>query len=292
MRAASSVIALVALSGVASADPEMTADKEFQRGRELMKAKRYAEACQAFERSQKLDPQFGTLYNLAQCDVEVGKLASAWAAYRELARADTNADRKVEAATRAKALAPQIPKLIVTSPTHPPGLSITVDGTDVTSLLGIENPLDAGSYTILATAPGFQTYTSTVELVPNQVATTAIRLVPTDAAEDPNTPHAVVMAMHRRESRGKLVALSGGIVATIGLGFGAAAYVENQCDGCDAQKLASQSHRAVILGDVSTAVTAAGLVSLAVGVYLWKTTPHRMIVAPTGTGVALSGVFW
>ena len=58
-----------------------TATALFDRGRELLKQHSYQEACAAFENSQQLDPQFGTLYNLAECSTQLGKLATAWLAY-------------------------------------------------------------------------------------------------------------------------------------------------------------------------------------------------------------------
>jgi Flp pilus assembly protein TadD len=77
-----------------------------------MKEKNYPEACAAFERSQKLDPQWGTLYNLATCYAQSDRLASAWVAYRELAQRDTNPARRKDAAQKAKDLEKRLPRLL------------------------------------------------------------------------------------------------------------------------------------------------------------------------------------
>ena len=69
-----------------TADATTAAEETFNKGRELLKQGKYAAACTEFEQSQKLDPQFGTQYNLAGCYDQIGKLATAWNLYRELAK--------------------------------------------------------------------------------------------------------------------------------------------------------------------------------------------------------------
>src|SRR5215470_18019771 len=102
VRVASSALLLVAVAGIAAGDPHDVAEQQFVRGRALMKQHKYAEACAAFEQSQRLDPQLGTLFNLADCEVEIGKVASAWKIYRELEKSDPNPDRRALSAELAK----------------------------------------------------------------------------------------------------------------------------------------------------------------------------------------------
>ena len=151
MRVASSSVIVMALAGVAIADPEMTAEKEFSRGREMMKAKRYAEACAAFQQSQQLDPQFGTLYNLATCDAQIGKLASAWNAFRQLAISDPNADRRARAAQLAKDLDTRVPRVVIAIADRDryPSLVVRLDGNDVTNLVGVAAPAASSSATTI-----------------------------------------------------------------------------------------------------------------------------------------------
>ena len=80
-------VALAAARPAARADDTVdkpAAEAAFLRGKELMKEGYLAEACDAFARSQRLDPQLGTQYNLALCYEQLGRTASAWALYREL----------------------------------------------------------------------------------------------------------------------------------------------------------------------------------------------------------------
>ena len=97
-----------ALVSTAHADDKAAAESAFLRGRELLKAGKVAEACDSFARSEKLDPQMGTRYNLALCYEQEGRLASAWGLFRELAQRDTNSARKKDSTTRAAAIAPGV----------------------------------------------------------------------------------------------------------------------------------------------------------------------------------------
>src|SRR3954465_14130799 len=64
MRRAVIMVALCAVSRVASAED---ADTWFRKGKDLMAAGKTAEACDAFDKSQALDPTVSTLLNQATC---------------------------------------------------------------------------------------------------------------------------------------------------------------------------------------------------------------------------------
>ena len=61
-------------------------------------------------------------------------------------------------------LEPRIPKLLLKIDPQPPGLSITLNGIDVTGLVGVESPYDLGTYTVVANAPNFQKWTPKVKV--------------------------------------------------------------------------------------------------------------------------------
>ena len=158
-----SVMVCVAVTGVARAqDAASAAEIEFDKGRQLMNAGKYAEACTAFQASAKLDPQLGTRYNIGVCSEKQGKLATAWTAYREVAQRDSNQGRRADAAKRADAIAPRLTKLLVNAAASPVGFVVKVNGADATNLLGIETPVDPGQYTVVASAPGFKDWSATV----------------------------------------------------------------------------------------------------------------------------------
>jgi hypothetical protein len=119
------VLLVCSLSGAARAGDKAAAEAAFQQGKDLMKAGKYAEACTAFEKSQANDPELGTEYNLATCYEKAGKLASAWAAFRELAQRDSNAARKADSDKHANALQPRLIKLLISVRAPVAGLKVT-----------------------------------------------------------------------------------------------------------------------------------------------------------------------
>lgn len=61
------LLALVAITSTAHAGDKGKADALFKHGKKLMDEKKYADACEAFEQSMKLDPQIGTELNVGRC---------------------------------------------------------------------------------------------------------------------------------------------------------------------------------------------------------------------------------
>src|SRR5262245_19473944 len=85
---ASALAALIALAPwPARAQPRdpLAGEALFQEGRRLRKAGELAAACEKLAVSQRLDPAAGTLANLAGCEEELGRIASAWQHWREAA---------------------------------------------------------------------------------------------------------------------------------------------------------------------------------------------------------------
>jgi hypothetical protein len=144
--------------------PAKAAEQTFLRGRELMAQRKYVAACAAFEQSQHLDPAAGTRYNLAGCYAEIGKLATAWTLYRELARSDKNAERRAKSAEIAAQLTSRVPKLKMILHGAPAGVNVFMNATNVNALIGIETPVDFGTYAVVAGAPNHRGWRKTVEV--------------------------------------------------------------------------------------------------------------------------------
>lgn len=142
------------------------AEALFQQGRELLAQGRTAEACDRFAESQRLDASSGTLINLASCHETLGKTASAWAEFLAAARlalAQSRPDRAEEAERRAAALVPRLSRLTISASAPPPALVVLRDDTEV-GALDVAIPVDPGSHTIRASAPGYEPWTTTIEL--------------------------------------------------------------------------------------------------------------------------------
>jgi hypothetical protein len=161
-------LAACAIAGPARAEGEGKAAAEalFQAGKALMEEKRYPEACAKFVESQKLDPGMGTLLNIAHCHELQGKTATAWAEYREvvgLAKSSGQTKRVETAEAHAAELEPKLSRLRILAPDLPPGGVIRRDGTEVgTALLGVATPVDPGEHQVVASAPGYVAWSTTV----------------------------------------------------------------------------------------------------------------------------------
>lgn len=167
MQRAIIILLVLGAAGTAAAqsDNKALAEQLFAQGKELSKAGDWAAACPKFEASLRYDPALGTRLNLATCYEKVGKIASAWALYKEsadLARKAGDDKRRAFAAKQVSSLEPRLPRLSVTA-TATPGLTVTRNGTTIDAVLfGTPAFVDPGEYEIVASAPGFEPYSTKV----------------------------------------------------------------------------------------------------------------------------------
>jgi hypothetical protein len=313
------LVAVLAIApAIAHADPSAT--ELFKEGRALVKQGKHAEACEKFKQSQELDPELGTLFNIAQCEEKTGKLASALAAYREVVAKDTNAERKALAAEYQSKLEPRVPKIVVQIEQPPASLVVTLDGSTGAKPIdaNLPVPVDLGDYTVIARADGYRELSTKVH-VTSEGATTTVpvslalvhgqdnvvvthEVAPQPApAPEPSTSH--------RKRYGYIAMGVGGAALATGVVFGVIANgkwsdAKAVCGGttCPTQMQVDQAQALVAdarsSGNLSTGLVVAGGVIAAAGVVLWLTAPadeHAVHVTatatPTSTGFALSGRF-
>lgn len=132
----------------------------FRDGRTLIKNGKLAEGCAKVEASERIESSVGTLLNLGDCREKLGKVASAWAAFRKAEatakRANNDDKREDEARKRAVALEARMSSLTIEMAQPPAGLVVKRDGEALdAALLNTAVPLDPGSYVIVAEAPGY-----------------------------------------------------------------------------------------------------------------------------------------
>jgi hypothetical protein len=194
-------------AGADEASDAAAAQTLYDEARRLMKAGDYAAACPKLEASQKLDPGTGTQFHLADCYERIGRTASAWALFLEVAggaRERARAEQEQIARGRAGALEAKLSKLTIVVPeaSRVDGLVITRDGTQVESaLFGTPINVDPGRHSISAEAPGHRKVETevtvgpdgaqkTVEIPPLEKAPAAERPPPTQPRSDsaPNAP--------------------------------------------------------------------------------------------------------
>jgi hypothetical protein len=176
-RLAATVLALAAWSSRVTAQPSSAeaalAIQLFDDAEKLMAAGQPAAACPKYAESQRRDPQLGTLLHLADCHEKVGKIASAWAGFKEAAEiasrrnaAGGNERREQVARARAAELEPKLSGVLLhVAQVDVAGLEIRRDGELLSrAVWGSTMPVDPGRYTFLAQAPGKKAWTKTVEV--------------------------------------------------------------------------------------------------------------------------------
>lgn len=282
---------VVALASTAQAQ-SAAADALFQEAVQLAKDGDFAAAADKFKASYALEPARGALQGLAMAEEKLGRVASAYARYRELvevsARAGDDARVKV-ARARLDALEPRLPKLIIeVTGQAPPGAELRLNGAPLAvAALGTPLPLDPGEQRLEGTAPNGATARATATLVEGQVARVSVSW--SAPAADPasagaaSPPAAVAEGPGGRpsEQRAGSLATVGWITAGAGVLIGAAgAYfyvksgstfddVKAECDGnrCpeSARSLADEGKRDERIGQLGIIL---GSVALATGVSL------------------------
>lgn len=178
--------------GTAVAQPAETADAALRRGQAALKAGRVPEACQAFEVSDRVEPNLDTKFALASCYEQDGKLATAARLYLRIAEDDQRPARRKEAADKADKLQTKAPRLRFAINPRPEGLSIEVDGAKVATTGDVR--VDLGPHTVVATAPGFEGKASVAIDRPGKIVDVIIRMQPKQDAAPPPAPAPVAPA--------------------------------------------------------------------------------------------------
>lgn len=196
MAAAAMIFALAApLPAAAQPAKPTPADAAFNEGKELMAAGKHAEACAAFERSQRIDPRVTTLVNLANCREKNGELASAARLFSEAAeqlRAATAPDfiaLRTLATDRGAALQPRLSRLTMRVVANPPaGFELLRGSVAIPAAQwGQPIPLDGGPYQLSARAPGHRSWSTTITVRPqgDAISLDVPALTPATSAPDP-----------------------------------------------------------------------------------------------------------
>jgi hypothetical protein len=163
------VLMALAITGTAAAQTSTDAEALFRDGKALMQRGRIAEACDAFEASQRVEPTVPTLMNLADCRAKNQQLVAAWGHFLQAARM-THGDPGRRAAhetarQRAAALEPRLSRLVVSVPdqSRVDGLVVLRNGVELDpAMWNRALPVDGGEYEIMGKAPGREPWSARV----------------------------------------------------------------------------------------------------------------------------------
>ena len=271
------------------------AEKLFDEGRELKDHGKLDEACAKFELALARNRNaVGTILNVALCDEQAGKIASAWKLFTE-AR-DRAAELRLDEHRRAAAdhiekLKDRVPHLTLAFAEKPTtDTKIVVDNAIVT----VDQhgdvprvPLDPGERTVVINAPGRVAYETKLMVIEGHDAALAI----------PRLAFPVTVHNGRRNVV-KVLTYSGiGLVAVgIGIGLYARHLYKDQfvgsaapCTGEDtttpicSTEGYNNTQSARTYGFEGTGIGALGLVAVGIGSYLWFFGPadsERLAVVP------------
>ncbi len=247
--AATALMLGAAPAAYAQASPR--AESLFRSGKQLMSDGKIAEACTAFEGSERLEHNVATVLSLADCREKAGQFASAWALFlqadsqtrEEPAKAMLNRTSK----QRAKTLESKLSFLTINVPdeSRVPDLVITRDDAPVD--LAEWNraiPVDGGSHVISGKAPGHESWSTTIMVAPQtdhkSVEVPRFKALP-ELVNKPVPPAAAVAPITRPPpalaspvTRQRIIAL--GIVGLGVVAGGTGAYF-----GLDARSLRSEA---------------------------------------------------
>lgn len=314
------VCAMMAGSAAAQpSDARAAAELLFNEARTLAEGGNHTEACPKFEASLRLDPALGTRLNLATCYEAVGKLASAWAMFKSAADgARLQGDvREKLANERAARLQPRLPRLSVrVDGKQPAGMTIVRSGSAMEqAMLGFPTFVDPGRIEITATAPGHETFSTTV--VAKEGAALEVVIPPLQARRTPGDAQATETETPKKPGGSRQRWIGAGVVGggaallagSLGIGYSARslwndAFDSDECDRstleCSpaGQKQTDRARTRVLAANV---IGAAGIAAMGVGAYLYFTSPKaeaastttRWIptVEPGHVGIAAAGAF-
>jgi hypothetical protein len=293
-RVVSSLCSLVLLlAGPSFAEPTAAdaavARKLFDDARVLMKEGKFDEACPKLEEGVRLNPGLGMRYNLADCYEHVGKTASAWALFLDVAAAakaqvPPQKEKAKDARARADKLEPQLSHLTIDVPTKSrvEGLEIRKNGEIVgQGQWGTAVVVDPATFEVKAIAPGKQPWIRSIAVGKN--AANASVLIPVlEDVPKPTAPAPPIATTNDGTMR--ILAYVAGGVGVVGLGVGTYFGLHARslrddsnphCNGnlCDEQGFSTRND-ARSAGNVSTIGFVVGAAALAGSVVLYLAAPQ------------------
>ncbi len=166
-------------------DPVKQARMMFHQGLELEQAGNWAGALRMFrDVSQvKMTPQ--VRFHIALCEENLGKLVAALGGYElALAEADSVGESfRVEVEEKIAAVRGRIPKLIIERGDGAEAAQVELDGVLLgSSSIGVDVPVDPGPHVVTATAPGFEDFSTTIDLAEEATQTVTLTLAKTEVA--------------------------------------------------------------------------------------------------------------
>lgn len=300
-----SSLALASMSFAQSADNKAAAEALYEEGKALMAKEKFLEAAEKFQASNRLDSGIGTIMHMADAFEKAGRLASAWANWREAEALANQAKQTARAETakqRADALEPRLTKVLIQVGKNAllEGFRLKRGKTEVTKeIFGVATPVDPGRYEVTAEAPGYLSWKGAVTTTKEGgVVSLSVPLLKVD----PDAKKAAKKATDKKKTAAdsanavstpatppsnlayKATAISLGGLGAIGVGLGTyfALQAKSEYDEANARcnetscfdKLASeQTARALTQSHLATVSFVSGGAAITAGLLVWLLAP-------------------
>jgi hypothetical protein len=302
-----------------TAEDQAAARVLFEEGMRLYGLQKYDEACPKFEASLKRYSGIGTRGKLAECYEQVGKTASAWALWSEVAafsHKNMEPDREAYANEHVKSLEPKLSHLTVTiQPANKvPGEIVTRNNAAIDdAALGLAIAVDPGKVVLEATAPNHKVWTQTVVVAPQastNIEIPALEDAPPQPLPDQELGRTPVEHSSWQKPVGMIgvgvgaaVLVTGGIFGLVASSKWSSAFSEGCSHGsnvCTTQQGFDDSHSANTFATLANVFVIGGVVVAGAGAVLWITAPKSSssptvgvspIFTPGGGALSAHGTF-
>lgn len=274
------VLLLAARANAQERRDPAAAEELFRQGRVAAEKRDYLTACEKFRESNRLDPALGTLFNIADCEEKLGRLATSWTLFREVAqRLPRDDERRAIALQRGQALEARVPRLSVhLLSAARPQLVVRRDGVELGSAsLDTWLPVDPGEHVVVVSAPGTESASFVARVGEGERSQLDVQVGPPSAhasapdAEpiEPSTNHTAAYLLGGLGAAGLVT----GIVAGILVLDRKSAVDENCVDHVCNQAGYDAAQSGKTLGVVTTLGLVTGAVGLGGATYLFLSAP-------------------
>src|SRR5450432_1405664 len=261
------------------------AEELFRQGRAASQKKDFTTACAKFRESNRLDPAVGTVFNIADCEEKLGRLATSWTLFQEVVQRLPPADnRRAIAEQRAGKLEPRVPKLSIQL-AHSDRSDVTVrrDGVSLgAASLDTALPVDPGDHVVVVEAPGTRPAEFHTHIVEGQNAVLAVAIGEAlPATDQPGTGPNTTPSTEPARSHTAAYVVGGVGVAGLITGAIAGVLVLNKKSTVNSECMGKQCSQAGVdaanagktLGVVTTVGLVTGVIGLGAATYLFVSAP-------------------
>jgi hypothetical protein len=293
------LLLVASIASTARADAPADAMALFDQGLKDLNAGNTDVACKELAASLQKYSDSGTKGALATCYTKLGKVASAWKLWRDLADTAPNDAMKKDAGGNASQLEARLPHFVIhLQVAAVPGLKIVAGGDEVSDpTLAVPLPIDPGPFVVTASAPDHADWTMSFTAAEGKTTTIDVpALVATSKSAPPGplaTPgvQTVVIrqdlasARHGRHVMAITIGAIGAGAVVVGSIFGGVASsqwntAQHDCGGNVATcptavgpKAEQEVQSAKTSALVSTIAVSAGAVGLVAGAILYLSAP-------------------